>query len=520
MKVFIFFTFCLYLNLLMAEEKKTVVAPAKTASESNGKKELSEQEEIMKNFKETKFLQVDQLDLPEELKKIEEQLRQNLVDVIILSKTHTPVYAQKREDGYTDQYKKFHSANLIISKIPNVEDYYALKISYKNWTTNKFDKSITKRISKYNVLNESRFAMFELLLGREVVQKHRDVLELENFKRIQAVRQSIEEQKKIDRRERLKKQEQEEEKKFLEEESKKKNKLKREEKEKIQKLNSQKKDDEDTDNNLSKNDTNDSDVDPSKNELEAIKATSETNKMRRKKRETTKETKESSKEESSLAASNQETEPPNKDKFYEFKNTIYAYSSLFNQATNSEALKVLTTTNVRYLSIGSKIVGIQEREYPIGYQIEFQAGVAIKKQNYKFPVLRQIDGDFFISELIPSLSLMAGIEYSPLFFVSLPGFGETLQVFENDFFWGKFGGSLKHTFFNKNFELTGAFYKSLAMKSNLSRSLDGTKLSVGLGFGFDSKKSVYVSFQKLYLTGDVDNDSSSMALNFYYKFEN
>jgi hypothetical protein len=165
----------------------------------------TEAEQATKEFKESKFLQIDSLDLPIELKKIEDDVKQNLVDVIIHSRTHTPVFSQKRESGYTDSYKKFHGLKVEISPYKDIIDFYYLKLFYYNWTTNKFDKTLTRKISKYNVLNEVRFALYELLLGKEFVNEHKDEIEKQNFDRIQDVREAINIQKKSEKKEKLQK---------------------------------------------------------------------------------------------------------------------------------------------------------------------------------------------------------------------------------------------------------------------------------------------------------------------------
>ncbi len=170
---------------------------------------LNDADQAILDFKESKFLQLDTISLPPELIKIEDEIKQNLIDVIIHSRTHTPVFSQKREDGYNESYKKFHGLKVKISSLPDAPDFYHLHLFYYNWTTNKFDKKLTKKISKYNVLNESRFGLFELLLGKKFVKDHKDELEKQNFDRIQDVRQAVTIQKKKEKNEKKLKKEKE-----------------------------------------------------------------------------------------------------------------------------------------------------------------------------------------------------------------------------------------------------------------------------------------------------------------------
>ena len=151
----------------------------------------------MKEFADANYLQIDQLEVPKGIKRVEEQLRENVIDVIIHSKTHMPIFAQKRDKGYSQNYKKFYGINIKILPIANDEDFYSLSLFYYNWTTNKFDKKLVKKISKYNVLNELRFATYEILMGKQWVLDHKDKIESRNFDRIQAVRQVITEQDKL-----------------------------------------------------------------------------------------------------------------------------------------------------------------------------------------------------------------------------------------------------------------------------------------------------------------------------------
>ncbi len=153
-----------------------------------------------KEFNETKFLQVDEIDIPKELRRIEDQIKENAVDVIIHSKTHSPVFAQKREEGYSASYKKFHGLKIKIFPISEESDFYSLQLFYFNWTTNKFDKKLKRRISKFNVLNELRFAVYEILLGEHWIRENREKIEKENFDRIQAVRKGISENRIISKK--------------------------------------------------------------------------------------------------------------------------------------------------------------------------------------------------------------------------------------------------------------------------------------------------------------------------------
>ena len=201
-----------------AESKKSALLDLKKAAVPE-KKEIVDDPTI--EFKETRFLQLDRISIPNELKSIEEQIKQNITDVVLVSKTHTPVYAQKR-DGYTDSYKKFFGLQVQISPYPAQADSYQVHFFYYNWTTNKFDKTLYKVISKYNVINELRFGTFELIFGKKYVETNRDAIDIQNYERIQAVRKSIAEQAQIEKMQEKKKKLKEEEEEEKKSEAKKK----------------------------------------------------------------------------------------------------------------------------------------------------------------------------------------------------------------------------------------------------------------------------------------------------------
>ena len=149
-----------------------------------------------KVFAEAKLLQIEKMDIPLDLKSIEGQLRENVVDVIIHSKNHMPVFSQVKPAVTTNNHKSFHGLNIKILTLAD-KDFYSLQMFYYNWTTNKSDKKLKKKISKYNVLNELRFATYEILLGKQWVLDNKDKIEKRNFERIIVIRKIIESQKKL-----------------------------------------------------------------------------------------------------------------------------------------------------------------------------------------------------------------------------------------------------------------------------------------------------------------------------------
>lgn len=157
-----------------------------------------EQQETLNEFKGTQFLQLDKLAIPKELKNIEEEIRQNVVDTIISSKTHTQVFSETREAGYTSSYTKFYGLNIEMTEDEKDKDYENIRLFYYNWTTNSADKEIKRKISKFNLLNELRFAILELLNGADYVKDNYDSIQRQNFERIKSIRNTILERKRLD----------------------------------------------------------------------------------------------------------------------------------------------------------------------------------------------------------------------------------------------------------------------------------------------------------------------------------
>lgn len=156
----------------------------------------AEQQEAVKEFRGTRFLQLDKVTLTDELKKNEDELTQNVIDSIISSKTHTHIFSQRRPEGYSSAYTNFYGIEVELKESPTDSTKLDLRIFYYNWTTNKSDKEIKKQISKFNVLNELRFSLYELLNGKDFVRDNYNRIQRHNFNRIKSIRQIVEEKEK------------------------------------------------------------------------------------------------------------------------------------------------------------------------------------------------------------------------------------------------------------------------------------------------------------------------------------
>lgn len=496
---------------------------SKTLVAKETKKEITDAEDTLIEFKETKFLQIDHLDVPKELERIEGQIRQNALDVIISSKTHTPVYAQKVSDGYSDSYKKFHGLKIQIVPIPNEQDFYSLTFQYYNWTNRKFDKELRRRISKYNVLNELRFGLYELLLGKKFVDDHKDKIEKQNYDRIQAVRENEEKQARIDRKKRklIKKKEIEEEIKLIrqQEEDKKKSKLSRGNAlEKDKSLTNTIEQDVSRTSGLI-NPPDDLEVeDVNIDDPEDVEKSQKNSPKRFAKNKKSKKTNQTSQESSEELILNQAPEEEKKAEIPSVSK-LYAFVSLFDESVVSKGL-LQTSTHLKYAGFGARYINEQDTNTPRGMRFSLKVGLPIKKDNYQFPVYRSFETEIYKKKILGHFSFFAGLDLIPVYFVNLAAAGEGLTVFENDIFWLKGGGGANFNIFDKNFDLRFIFFKSLISKSNQNIPLVGTAIAFNLQYMHNEKHGGEFSYHKSELAGNVDASSSSITLSYVYKFEN
>lgn len=491
-----------------------------------GMKKTTEEEDRLSEFKETQFLQVDEIDVPRELKIIEEQIRQNSLDVIISSKTHTPVYAQKLPDGYTENYKNFHSLIVRIVPIDGVTDYYSLVFQYHNWTTNKKDKKLRKKISKYNVLNEMRFALYELLLGKQFVIKNKDKIEKQNYDRIQAIRNQEEQEK---RRQRLEKKENEKKQAKLEEllerEEEKVALLKREKKTKSTDIKENENSESTSEEGSIVNSTQAASIREDVAELSIDLPLKENDISRGKpviseQKKPVMKVEDKSMEEGKVSElenapfTREATESSNSR-----TNNFYALMNYFNSEIVADGL-LHSTTSLNYLGFGARYSSEQQKDLPIGYQLSLKVGMPVKKDDYSFPVYRALESEFYKKGILGHFTVFGGVDFSPIYFVNLATPGEGIKVFENDFFWMKAGIAFNNYFLGKEIFLRFSIQKSLMAKSNQNKALSGSSLSGSLGYWHNQKNGAEISFTQNSLSGDVAVSGKGLLISYVYKFEN
>lgn len=493
------------------------------------KNKVVEKDEFVEEFEGSKFLQIDKIALPNELEKIKDQINQNMLDIILSTRTHTSVFAQKYEEGYTKKYKNFYGLEVSL-KNSSKEDYYDLEIFYYNWTTNKFDKKLQRMISVYNVLNEIRFAMYETLLGSDFVKEHKDEIEAQNYNRIQTIRKN-EELNKIKERQ-LKKGKAEtslESQKELTLENI--EKIKRQEE--IKKYNNfieEFKEDINLQKKMAQSPTGlgafDKKSDNSSDNQKNADEKDQQNRNRQKKKESDKVNKKNAENSDQASGHSQLADGQRiEDDFrlrdlnpeLSLKSKLAILGNYHNEGSESVGI-VSTTTYLRYINLGVRYRLASSQPDSWFGEATIKTGMPIKKKEYKFPVYK--NADILLGHHLGAyFSVVAGINYSPLSFVNLNKPGEGLKVFQNDIYWGQVGGVLKLNFYDRDIALKAIYSKSLLVDSNFKKNYSGTSISIHLLAEITKKMALEITMENRKLTGDTEVTNSNVGINYIYSFK-
>jgi hypothetical protein len=176
---------------------------------------------------------------------------------------------------------------------------------------------------------------------------------------------------------------------------------------------------------------------------------------------------------------------------------------------------------LRYLGFGVRYINEQETvAMPRGMRFSLRVGLPIKKDNYTFPIYRAFEIEMYKRKIFGHFQVLAGLDYSPVYFVNLPGPGENLQVFENDIFWFKTGIGFNQEFLGKSIDIRAIYLMSMMVKSNQKKSIGGASTVFSAYYQQNSKHGFELAYQQTALVGDLTINSQSVFLNYIYKFEN
>lgn len=516
------------------EKKAEAEKKAKADKKPEVEKKTLEQQETVRDFKSTQFLQLDSVAFPQELKIIEEEMKQNVVDVILSSNTHTPIFAQKREEGYTTSYTKFFGLKMTITPYSRDSNFYALKLFYYNWTTNKHDKEILRKISKFNVLNDIRFSIYELLNGKDYVRNNYDKIQKENFERIQGLRKVVEENERKLKASKKPAPEAESDELFKEELQKKKDKLMRKEREKERnpEYNFNPLEDNSDSTTSMEQEADEGYLDPKGNNDSKGKSKDGLNRPIR-----TNSERNNSKAKKSLNEDKKKGNSKDKEKgeksdglsLSDFnlipgfstpkKSSAWAMVSFFNEYNRSNGL-LDVSTNLRYLGIGGKYNLEELTEKPRGLNLGLKIGMPLFKDEYEFPVYRSVETELYRRKILKHFMLIAGLDYTPVYNVNLPNAGADLQVFENDFLWLRGGIGVEGLIVNKKYSLKFEYAKAMLAISSQNVTLSGTKMGLTGNLQVYQMLGLELALARSTIGGDLDIQADTIQLSITYHFEN
>lgn len=500
-----------YIVLLLAIVFSCNLFSATSANEKKAK--LPEEE-----FKESKFIQIDEAIVPKELKTIEPQIIQSAIDVIILASNHTMIYSQTKEEGYNENYKKFYGLKIAITSPGETADFFNLKLHYYNWTTTTYDKHINKKIYKYNVLNELRFALYELFKGEKYVKDHREEIEKQNYNRIQSIRESVATQERIERKkEKLDRAKQAELDRLKEE--KEETLLKREKKEK--KESKEKKEEINEKEALSpKNTLSPSSNAPSINDPETSTQTTIENKKQKKVASSQKNNskKKAATQYPPLEEQSPSLSSPPVNNIQVIPISSYSAMGGFKNTTIQSQGLVSTKTTINHLLIGGKYKQEKIEKHPRVLYFSLIAGMPINKQDFPIPIYRNLGFEIAKKKYLTYFSGHAGFEYTSLDFINLAQAGGRLQVIRNDLFLGKIGGEIEINWSNFQLNTRASLLKSLFVKSNFNKPINTSSLQYKISLAFARSHCIEATLQTTIFSGSYTGDSKSIQALYSYSF--
>ena len=201
------------------------------------------------------------------------------------------------------------------------------------------------------------------------------------------------------------------------------------------------------------------------------------------------------------------------------KSYLYGNVNYFQESTAITGL-VPTVSDLKYIGVGGKFILEKQSYFPNGTRFSILAGIPIFKEEYKFPIYRSIESEIFISNPSRNFKLYMGLDYMPIYFVGLPSQGTGLQVFEDDFIWGKIGLEFDGNFFNRNLEIRFSYLKSLISKSNQNNKIIGSKSNVSAYYQIKDNHGAEITINSIKATGAFELSSQKVMISYVYKFEN
>lgn len=465
-----------------------------------------------KEFLDTKFIQLDQLNIPNELETISKQITQNAIDVIILASGHSVIYSQKMEEGYTEKFKHFYGLTITISPVKSQSDIFSLNLKYYNWTTIRFDKNLRKNISKYNVLNELRFSLYELFKGKQFINENKEALEQESYERITSIRKTIEEEKLLKKNPQPVRAQPTQSAQQSIEEKQEIERFKREKRELLKKVNE----------NATKPQENElSSSSPSSENLTLEDEASTTQPFNKQPPSSTgaqsrnkKSSKNVQKSTPESSTASLEQNPISSKPSYPSGSRFHLITGLSSQTIQTQYI-IPSSTNTTFLNAGLNYLSKPPTKWPYAYRFSVGLGYPIKKEDYPLPITKDLSADIGPYRLFSFLSFGPGVAYQSLNFVNLPERGKNLQLISNSIVSSYLFLTSDFSIYEIQTQLSLNSSQSLISKNSYNQQVEISQTQIGLHL---EKLNHGIRFN--YLSGKISGlySGSFKNISFFYTY--
>ena len=506
-----------------------------------------------------KYLQIDELNIPETLDEINFEIKQNTIDVVL----NSPKYiflTSKRDKVVNKNYKDYNSLKVKLKKSSSKS--YVADIHLENWYSAKYDRKFQVILSKYNLLTDLRMGIYELLYGKVYVRKNREKLIQYSAIRIKKIREMAKKKENNDKNKSKTsggKSKKEEPDAAIAPNNKKKSK---------KKPPASKKEEEDVagtkgDDKEKKEETAEKGKDEPKDKKTkedlAGDESSKNKKKNKKKKADSEEEDEEKVEEVALPVDPEEkrkepdpriaaafsAEEPEKEKDSESQYNLLEASDIFNKqinifinklskftayllytnySVNSSNYLLETSLDMTFVRFGASIQIIQEKVNPIAYEFLLLAGTSVENDVVQIPAWRTIEAKASKYILSNLFQIGVAIESSPYFFINVPQPGEGIQLYQNDIIYAKGFAALHFRLFKRAFTVGASYASALSVSSTIENyKATAVKTEVYGSYFITQKYGLAFSSETYNFSGTdqgeaANSTGTNYSLNFVAKF--
>lgn len=198
---------------------------------------------------------------------------------------------------------------------------------------------------------------------------------------------------------------------------------------------------------------------------------------------------------------------------------------IFDAFVYSGQLQIVTEKNIKITTtIGHVGAGIRVRQIQLNvdrpwiYMGELQIAKPLKSDNFSIPMWRKLEAAAQKKTTLKFLSIGAGLEFEPLYFIALPVYGEGLTVVDNSIFWSYLYSQLYLPDYGDKYSLSIKVSKSIFTTSSTDTKLAGVKLNFILHSQLSERYAFDVNFQRSFLH-DEENEASNQILSGFIRYQ-